>query len=183
MSSDEWFKRWGKSMPGPWSYADVEEMMKEMEREFMDIEKIPQNLLGDAEEDDTKEVGSIFYGYSLSVGPDGKPEVKEFGSIRRGPTRAWSESVTDTREPPVDVVEDKDALRVIADMPGADRKNVKLSGKGARLVISAETPARKYRKELNLPAEVDARNAVSRFNNGVLELVLPKKKRGARRSP
>jgi HSP20 family protein len=159
-------------------------MMKEMEKEFMDIEKIPENLVGEAKEDDgtPKKTGSIVYGYSLSIGPDGKPEVKEFGSVRRGPTKEWSESVTDTREPPVDVVEDKKSVRVIADMPGATRDNVKLSGEGTRLVISAETPARKYRKELNLPVEVEVRNAVSKFNNGVLELVLPRKRRGARRS-
>jgi len=170
-------------MPGPWSYADVEEMMKEMEKAFMDIEKVPQEATGETEDDrrPLKEIDSIVYGYSLSVGPDGKPEVKEFGSIRRGPTKEWFESVTDTREPPVDVVEDENEVKVIAEMPGANQENIKLSGKGTRLVISAETPARRYHKELDLSVEVDARNAVSKFNNGVLELVLPKK-RGARRS-
>ena len=92
-SDDKWFKRWGKVMPfGPWSYADVEEMMKEMEKDFMDfkdIEKdIPKELVREKRAEDgsvTKEIGPIVYGYSMTVGPDGKPVVREFGNVRARP--------------------------------------------------------------------------------------------------
>ena len=99
-SDDEWFKRWGKMMPvRPWSYADVDEMMKEMEREFMaltDIEdQLPKELVREKRAKDgsvTREIGPIVYGYSMTVGPDGKPVVREFGNVKPGPSKEWREA-------------------------------------------------------------------------------------------
>jgi hypothetical protein len=35
-SSSRWFERWGKETPsGIWSYADVDEMTEELEKEFL----------------------------------------------------------------------------------------------------------------------------------------------------
>ena len=47
---DNWQSRWRKIMPfGPWSFPDIEEMMKEMEKDFMqfkDIEKqVPKDMI------------------------------------------------------------------------------------------------------------------------------------------
>jgi len=30
----------------------------------------------------TREVGPIVYGYSMTIGPDGKPQVREFGNVK-----------------------------------------------------------------------------------------------------
>lgn len=184
-SDDKWFKRWGKMMPfGPWSYADVEEMMKEMEKEFMDMDidkEIPKELVRERQAEDgsvSKEIGPIVYGYSVTVGPDGKPVVREFGNIRRMPSKEWKEAITDTREPLVDVVEGAKDIRVIAELPGASKKDIEIAAKGRNLVISAGTPSKKYRKELELPAQVDPDGWSSSFNNGVLELTFPRQKGG-----
>jgi HSP20 family protein len=180
-SEDEWFKRWGKMMPfGPWSYADVDEMMKEMEKDFMDFEKdIPKELVKEKRAEDgsvTKEIGPIVYGYSMTVGPDGRPVIREFGNVRRGPRKEWKEAISDTREPLVDVVEGDKEVRVIAELPGAKKQDIELTLEGKRLEISAETPARKYRKELELPCAVRLEGSKSSFNNGILEVTLPKRK-------
>ncbi len=182
-SEDKWFKRWGKAMPfGPWSYADVEEMMKEMEKDFLnlDIEReLPKELVREKRAEDgsvSKEIGPIVYGYSVTVGPDGKPVIREFGNIKRGPTKEWKEAITDSREPLVDVVEGDKEVRVIAELPGARKQDINLTGEGKTLVISAETSARKYHKELELPVAVELQNAKSTFNNGILEVTLPRPK-------
>jgi HSP20 family protein len=183
-SEDEWFKRWGKMMPfGPWSYSDVDKMMEEMEKEFMaftDIEKqVPKELVREKRAEDgsvTKEIGPIVYGYSMTVGPDGKPVVREFGNVKHGPSKEWKEAIGDAREPFVDVVEGEKEIRVIAELPGAKKQDIELTVEGNSLSISAETPARKYRKELELPARVELKNSKSSFNNGILEVTLPKKK-------
>lgn len=31
---------------------------------------------------DKEEMGPFVYGYSMTIGPDGKPKVREFGNIR-----------------------------------------------------------------------------------------------------
>ena len=183
-SADEWFKRWGKMMPfGPWSYADVDEMMKEMEKEFMtftDIEsQVPKGLVREKRAEDgsvTKEIGPIVYGYSMTVGPDGKPVIREFGNVKRGPSKEWREAISDTREPLVDVVDGEKEVRVIAELPGAKKQDIELTAEGKTLKISAETPARKYRKELELPSRVELEGSKSTFNNGILEVTLPKRK-------
>ena len=121
---------------GPWSYADIEEMMREMEKDFMDIEKeIPKDLVRERRAEDgsvSKEIGPIVYGYSVTVGPDGKPVIREFGNIRRGPSREWKEAITDIREPLVDMVEGEKDIRVIAELPGASKKDIVPAIEGVR---------------------------------------------------
>ena len=96
--------------------------------------------------------------------------------MRRGPTKEWKEAISGTREPLVDVVEGEKDVRVIAELPGARKQDVELTADGRRLSISAETPSRKYRKELELPVAVKAGSARSTFNNGILEVTLAKHK-------
>jgi len=168
---------------GPWSYADVDEMMKEMEKEFMaltDIEnRVPKELVREKRAEDgsvTREIGPIVYGYSMTIGPDGRPVIREFGNVRRTTGKDWREAISETREPLVDVVEGAKEVRVLAELPGARKQDIELTVDGRSLVISAETPARKYRKELELPYVVELGVAKSTFNNGILEVTLPKRK-------
>ena len=55
-----------------------------MEESFKDFEtKAPKNLIREYETpegDKVREVGPFVYGYSMTIGPDGKPRVKEFGN-------------------------------------------------------------------------------------------------------
>jgi HSP20 family protein len=168
---------------GPWSYADIDEMMREMEKEFMAMtgadSRLPKELVREKRAEDgsvTREVGPIVYGYSLTIGPDGKPVIREFGNVRRTPSKEWREAISDTREPLVDVVEGAKEVRVLAELPGARKQDIELTVEGRALVISAETSARKYRKELELPYAVELERARSTFNNGVLEVTLPKRR-------
>jgi len=168
---------------GPWSYADVDEMMKEMEKEFMaltDIEsQLPKEQAREKRAEDgsvSREIGQIVYGYSMTIGPDGKPVIREFGNLKRTPSKEWMEAISDTREPLVDVVEGDNEVRVLAELPGVKKQDVALTVEGRSLVISAETPARKYRKELELPYFVELEGSNSTFNNGILEVTLPKRK-------
>ena len=184
MSSDDgWFKRWGKSMPfGPWPDADVEEMMKEMEKSFMELDvedMVPKELIKEKRAEDgsiTKEIGPIVYGYSVTTGPDGKPVIKEFGNVKPGPSKEWKEAITDTREPLVEVVEGEKDVRVIAEIPGASANDIVLTTEGKKLLISAETPARKYYKSVELPAAIDRADSSSKFNNGILEVTFHRRK-------
>jgi len=183
-SADEWFKRWGKMLPfGPWSYADVDEMMKEMEREFMALteagDRLPKDLVREKRAEDgsvTREIGPIVYGYSMTIGPDGKPVIREFGNVRRSPIKEWREAISETREPMVDLVEGPKEVRVLAELPGARKQDIELTLEGRSLIISANTPARKYRKELELPCPVRLEGSKSTFNNGILEVTLPKRR-------
>ncbi len=80
------------------------------------------------------------------------------------------------REPLVDVVEEEGDVKVIAELPGMDKKDIQLFTTERILTINVNTSDRKYFKELDLPFEVDESTARSMFRNGILSIVLKKKK-------
>src|SRR5919112_5971196 len=66
-----------------------DEMRQEMEHVFeetiQDIERIPKELVREYETAAgrmAREIGPLVYGYSYTVGADGKPQFREFGNIR-----------------------------------------------------------------------------------------------------
>jgi HSP20 family protein len=182
---DNWQSRWRKIMPfGPWSFPDIEEMMKEMEKDFMqfkDIEKqVPKDMIRERTTPDggvRKEIGPIVYGYSMTIGPDGKPVIREFGNVKRSDDPL--KGITNQREPLVDVVESDKQVRVIAEVPGATKEDIEMSVRDQALTISVNTPGRNYSKELQLPDSALVEGAKSSFNNGILEITFPKREGGS----
>ena len=70
-------------------FGDFDDMHREMNRMFNvfnDISKTaPKELIREYETSDgskVREVGPIVYGYSMTIGPDGKPHVREFGNVK-----------------------------------------------------------------------------------------------------
>jgi HSP20 family protein len=170
---------------GNWPFGDIDALMREMERafseQFREMEKeLPKNLVREKKLPDgttKKEIGPIVYGYSVTVGPDGKPVVREFGNVRKGEGTPWKE-IQDKREPLIDVVTSDKDVKVIAEIPGVRKEDVNVTVKDRSVVISVDTESRKYFKELELPGVVDPQGAKSTYNNGILEITLPLKSTG-----
>jgi len=64
---------------------EFDEMSRTFSEQFKNIEnKVPKDLI---KEYDTpkggkvREAGPIVYGYSMTIGPDGNPNIREFGNI------------------------------------------------------------------------------------------------------
>ena len=72
----------------------------------------------------------------------------------------------------VDVYEEDDQLRVIADLPGVEKADIDLRCDGESLLIGAQSEHRDYDERVELPAHVDEHSASATYNNGVLEVVL-----------
>jgi HSP20 family protein len=184
MSEDDWMKRWRRNLPpGPWAFPDIEELMKEMEKEFMqfkDIEKqVPKDLIREQKSPDgsvRREIGPIVYGYSMTIGPDGKPIIREFGNVKRGDEPL--KGITDKREPLVDVVESDKQVRIIAEIPGVRKEDIDMRVEGRVLTIAVDTASRKYEKRLQLPESAAIEGAKSSYNNGILEITFPKRHGG-----
>jgi len=180
---DDWPTRRRRGSPfGPWGFPDIDEMMREMERafsdQFKDLEReLPKNLVRESKTPDgsvKKEIGPIVYGYSVTIGPDGKPVVREFGNVRSGQGKSWK-AIQDKREPLVDVVSSGKEVRVIAEMPGVSKEDINVTVNDRSMVISVDREDRGYYKELDLPGVVDPKGAKSSYNNGVLEVTIPLK--------
>lgn len=92
----------------------------------------------------------------------------------------------------MDVKEDDKAYTVHADLPGVTKENIHVTIEGNTVSISAETRSESEQKEgekvlkrersygkvmrsFALATDVDEASATAKYNDGVLELVLPKK--------
>ncbi|MCW4006821.1 MAG: Hsp20/alpha crystallin family protein [Candidatus Bathyarchaeota archaeon] len=183
MSSDEdpeWRKRRRSMFGNDPFFGDIDrvfhEMEKMMESEFKNFtDKVPKDYVKERKLPDgstAKEFGPFVYGYSMKIGPDGKPEISQFGNIKK--SLKGAPQVREEREPLVDVVDTEQAIRVVAELPGVEKTDIKLHGTEDSLEITVDTEAYKYHKELDLPATVKVKEAKSTYKNGVLEVVLPK---------
>jgi HSP20 family protein len=108
----------------------------------------------------------------VKIGPDGKPEIREFGNVK--PTKRGLPQVQEEREPLVDIIKTDSEIQVVAELPGVDKSEIKLSGTEDSLTIEVDSPQRKYYKDVKLPAKVKVREAKTRYKNGVLEVTFPK---------
>jgi len=111
------------------------------------------------------------FGFSVKTAVGGKPIVEPFGNIKKTPK---GPTVEEEREPITDVFDEKEEIKVYAEMPGVNEGDIKLDLKGDILNISAQTSDRKYRKEILLPAKAKAETLTSSYKNGMLEIKIKK---------
>lgn len=188
----EWFRRRMRRSPyfRSWFFGDIEDIFKDMEemmeKEFKEFStRVPKDLMRERKLPDgstIREWGPFVYGYSMTIGPDGKPKIREFGNVKPslkpeafGLTRP-SLDIKEEREPLVDMVDANDEIKVVAELPGVEKEEIKLHGTEDTLTISVDTPKRKYFKEIPLPKRINPKEAKTKYKNGVLEVTIPKVK-------
>ena len=188
----EWFRRrMRRPFSRDWLFGDVDDIFREMEemmqKEFKEFTtKLPKDLIRERRLPDgstAKEWGPFVYGYSMTIGPDGKPQIREFGNVKPslkpeapfGPRRSRVD-IKEEREPLVDVISADSEVKVVAEVPGVDKNSIKLYATEKTLTISVDAPERKYYKEVDLPTSVNPKTAKSMYKNGVLEVTLTKAK-------
>jgi HSP20 family protein len=190
---NDWYKRFfsGRSPFGSWNFNDLfrefDEMRNEIERTFSapfkNIEnRVPKDLVKEYETPEggkVREVGPIVYGYSMTIGPDGKPNIREFGNVKSpfaGRGLFEQPSISSEREPLVDISSTDREVKVIVEMPGIKKENIKINAYENSVEIISDDPERKYHKVIDLPPEADIETVKSIYNNGILEIVFNKKK-------
>lgn len=184
MSSwDDWFKRLRERRG--FFFPEIEKLIEDMEKEmaeaFRGMEStMSRDMVRVRRQPDgsvRREYGPFVYGYSVKIGPDGKPIVREFGNLKPGKGGEGQPSLNlqDMREPLVDVIEEENAIKVLAELPGVNKEDISLFLSDNVLTINVDTSERRYHKELNLPGEVDESSVRSTYNNGILETVLTKR--------
>jgi HSP20 family protein len=135
-----------------------EEMMREIENAM----SLPEEL----EKKGKAKPGQPFvYGFSIRVGPQGKPSFETFGNVK--PKLQGKEG---EREPLVDVIEGEKDLTVVVEVPGVSKEDIKLKTTEESLDVRVDTPQRKYSKQIALPCKVNPKSAKASYKNGVLEV-------------
>lgn len=181
MDWDEYWRRRRRFWDIDDFFFDIERFIEDVMRHFREMER---RFLEEFKEDERRFErpreymrleGPFIYGFSITIGPDGRPEIREFGNVKRYRGRP---RIVEEREPLIDVFESDDEVTVVAEIPGVDKDkiDVKVSEDGRSLYINASNEKRKYHKEIELPAKVDPSSAKATYKNGVLEVRLKKKK-------
>jgi HSP20 family protein len=193
----DWYRRFFSGMGGRRGFGGggffddmfrgFDQMRREMEREFEDIEKrIPKDLVREyttPEGGKVREAGPFVYGYSMTVGPDGKPHVREFGNIK--PSRGFfgggsggriaRPEISGELEPLVDITTTDNEVKVVIEMPGINKNNIRINAYDQTLEVKSDDPKRKYHKSIEVSPETDIGTARSTYNKGILEITFKKK--------
>ena len=141
---------------------EFDRIFKKMSRSFFNADDMFEEFkVGDS-------TGPFYYGYTMTVGPDGKPVVKEYGNVKPGLLPS-----ADTREPIVDtIVDEKEKLvKLVAEMPGVEKTDVKIVVQDKFVDLSAEHGEKKYHAKVPIKYKIDENSAKASYKNGILELV------------
>ena len=77
------------------------------------------------------------------------------------------------KERPADIFDEKDHLKIIAEIPGVDENDIKCDLQNDTLTISVDISDHKYHQELKLPCEPKGELEKS-YKNGILEIKIRK---------
>jgi len=107
----------------------------------------------------------------------------------RSPAMTDGKEARHTLRPPVDVIEDRDGITLLADLPGVSRDRLNLHLEADSLTIEgemmldlpeqmesrfAEVNVPRYKRTFTLSKDLDAEKASAELKNGVLRLHIPK---------
>ncbi|MFZ2455911.1 MAG: Hsp20/alpha crystallin family protein [Candidatus Altiarchaeia archaeon] len=124
----------------------------------------------------------FFYGFQMTAGPDGKPELEEFGTdiaqadeeTNAKPQNTNTKTHLSEDEPLTDVINGEKEVRVLAELPGVEREDIKIEVKPSQVSLNVDTETRKYRKDIMLPCRVSTENIKTTHKNGILEIIISK---------
>jgi HSP20 family protein len=167
----------------------MQEEMGRMFSQLNDIQsKAPKELIREYQTPDggkVREVGPIVYGYSMTVGPDGKPKVREFGNVKShgqmglglgaAGNKGANSPISAEREPLVDINTTDKEVKVVMEMPGVKKEDIKINAYDEAVEVTANGPQSKYHKTIELPQEANTETAKSVYHNGILEITFNKK--------
>ena len=143
---------------------EFDRLFKQMPGSFMNLDDVFEMLKNAGNIS-----GPVFYGYTMTTGPDGKPVVNEYGNVKPDmlPTQEKREPLIDT------LVDEKEkTLKVVAEMPGVEKSDVDVVvGVDGVIHIDAERGEKKYHVKVPIKHKVDPEPPKATYKNGILELV------------
>ena len=159
----------------PWNYRN--RIFEELEREFSEAEQMLGRMFRTVRDPEVAyDTLPYYYGYQITVGPDGRPRIREFGNAKPGTSGLMQQSAV--REPLVDTsYDEKENLTTItAEMPGITKQDVKVELAEGLVTIHAEKGDKKYHTEVPVDEELDPDSAKATYTNGILELKIKSKR-------
>ena len=141
------------------------------------FEKFIENIMKQLNFSNQKpnEGGPMVWGFSINVGTDKKPTIRQLGNLNLGTKKKSIQQKQEEPEPLIDTFEDDETITIIAEIPGITSSDIKLDTTETKMKLSIDTPQRKLSKEIVLPSEVEPESAKAWYKNGILEIKLRRK--------
>ncbi len=135
---------------------ELAEMRERMDRIF---EAFMRNELG-------TDQSPTVYGFSLQTSQDGEPVMQEFGN---SPAPAMIGSgEPQEREPLIDVLESEALVRVIVELPGVQKDDIKIDAQALSLEVTVDNDVKQFHEQIDLPCSVQPNSVKASYKNGVL---------------
>ena len=147
-----------------------EEIFREFEHEMNDD---LVNMINKIESEDRHRSEPFIYGYSINIDENGKAEINEFGNIKLSSEGEENLEISESREPLVDIIEGKNAVTVVIELPGVEKSDIKVEIKESIIFVTTIN-SKNYYKEIPLTGKIIANSARARYNNGILEIIINK---------
>jgi len=154
----------------------------DFDMEFRRVFEQMSRMMEESMRDGAKPGRSFVQGYSIHIGPDGKPIIQQFGdkavpvpqiTAKKGKGGAVeAPKIESEREPLVDVIECDEEVTVTVEMPGVEKDDIDLSVNDDTLAIKAHRGERNYSKTVKLPCPVVPDSTKATYKNGILDLVI-----------
>ncbi len=132
------------------------------------IMKILRELLNHPLEEEQYNEPRI-YNFSISLNPIDEHDIINLRDLN------FERSYFEYDEPLIDIVEDKNSLKVYVELPGVRKEDIKVKATERKITVAIENQDGKYYKEIHLPSKVKPEKAKATFRNGVLEVTFEKK--------
>ncbi len=143
---------------------ELRDMLDEIDKYFEGIEKEITEAVKNSVFGTDQAARPFIAGFAFNMGPEGKPSVQLFGNdlVRGSGFRSpINEQVID---------ETSGTLRLLLEMPGVDKQDIKVEATEDSAVISAEREDRRYRAEVSLRSPVRPESGKAEYKNGMLEI-------------
>jgi HSP20 family protein len=117
--------------------------------------------------------GGVLGDQEFHVGTMGTRRDRQGETVVRA--RGKRAAAPEVGEPPLDLFDEGDEIRIVADVPGAELDDLALKADGRLFSLSTRPGARRgYQRDVALPAAVDPTIVSQTCRNGVLEVRLRK---------
>lgn len=168
------------------SLFDTTSLFRDFDNMHREMNRIPYKVIIEYEtqEDDDK-IGtgrSTIYGYTTTIGPDGKQHVREFENVESNDDTTNIEQnldnpfISQKRDMPSDITTTDTEVKVVLKMPGIQEEDIKIDTYHRKVDIKTRHSSPiQYSKVVELPKEADTKTIRFIYDNDMLEITFDKK--------
>src|SRR5207247_3379490 len=143
-------------------------LFEEMDREFAEAEDMLSRMFRTVRDIAPSASSSTeLPTYQITVGPDGRPRIREFGNVK--PAAKGLVEQSEVRQPLVDTVlnEKENTLTITAEMPGVNKEDIRLNVTDQYVTIQAERGDKKYHADIPVSVNLEESSATAAYSNEI----------------